>query len=134
MTVPKRYRKLPVEITAIELTQYGDFVRAVAWINENGGSAVFSPATLHIEADSLIVTTIEGNMEAGVGYFIIQGVQGEFYPCLGSIFQATYEAVEEPVSVNNLTGTGMYQGGGPDGRTALVGGAAKAIPLTSGWN
>lgn len=128
MTVPQRYRKLPVEVSAIELIQYGDFVRAVAWINENGGSAVFSPALHEGDVDSLIVTTIEGNMEAGVGYFIIQGVQGEFYPCLGSIFQATYEAVEAPVSPESLTGTGMHQGGRPDGRKSLMGGAAVALP------
>lgn len=128
MTVPKKYRKLPVEITAIELTQYGDFVRAVAWINDNGGSAVFSPALREGDVDSLIVTTIEGNMEAGVGWFIIRGVKGEFYPCDGDIFRLSYEAVEEPVSVENLTGTGMYQGGRPDGRKSLVGGAAVALP------
>jgi len=33
-------------------------------------------------------------MEAKLGDYIIQGVQGEVYPCKPDIFEATYEAVE----------------------------------------
>ena len=128
MTEPKRYRKLPVEITAIELTQYGDFVRAVKWVNDNGGRAVFSPA-MQGSDDYLIIMTLEGNMEARVGWVIIQGVKGEFYPCEGEIFRLTYEAVEVPLAADALTGTGSYVSSRPDGATSLVGGAAKAVPL-----
>lgn len=129
MTEPKRYRKLPVEITAIELTQYGDFVRAVQWVNDNGGSAVFSPALREGQDDYLIIHTLEGNMEAHVGWFIIQGVKGEFYPCENEIFNLTYEAVAVP-EYDSLSGTGSYVVGRPDGRTSLVGGAALSLPIT----
>lgn len=33
-------------------------------------------------------------MEAKVGGWIIQGVQGEYYPCKPDIFESTYEKVE----------------------------------------
>jgi len=34
-------------------------------------------------------------MIANVGDWIIKGVEGEFYPCKPSIFEKTYEKVEE---------------------------------------
>lgn len=43
---------------------------------------------------SIIIPTLEGNMSAFVGDWIIKGVQGEFYPCKADIFTATYDFVE----------------------------------------
>ena len=43
---------------------------------------------------SLIIPTLEGEMEARDGDWIIRGVAGEFYPCKPDIFAATYDAVE----------------------------------------
>jgi hypothetical protein len=43
--------------------------------------------------DRLIVRTLEGDMMATDGDWIIQGVKGELYPCKPDIFAATYEAV-----------------------------------------
>ena len=128
MTEPKRYRKLPVEITAIELTQYGDFVRAAQWINDNGGSAVFAPKLSGGQDDHLVISTLEGNMEASVGWFIIQGVKGEFYPCDGEIFKLTYESVEAPPEAETVTGTYSVGRRSKSG-TSLSGGAAKAVPV-----
>lgn len=42
----------------------------------------------------LIIHTLEGDMKANVGDYIIIGVKGEQYPCKPDIFYATYEAVE----------------------------------------
>lgn len=39
----------------------------------------------------LRISTLEGEMRAEVGDWIIRGVQGEFYPCKNEIFWATYE-------------------------------------------
>lgn len=35
---------------------------------------------------------VEGTMTFGPGEWVIRGVEGEFYPCKASIFDATYEA------------------------------------------
>ena len=43
----------------------------------------------------LIIETLEGDHLAMRGDYIIQGVQGEFYPCKPDIFEATYEAVKD---------------------------------------
>ena len=40
-----------------------------------------------------IIPTLEGDMKADVGDFIITGVQGERYPCKPDIFHATYHKV-----------------------------------------
>ncbi len=48
-----------------------------------------------------IIHTLEGDMKASVGDYIITGVNGEQYPCKPDIFEKTYETVEseeEPVS------------------------------------
>lgn len=39
----------------------------------------------------LSIETLEGTMKAKPGDFIIKGVNGEFYPCDGKIFDKTYE-------------------------------------------
>jgi hypothetical protein len=47
------------------------------------------------EDGSLSIDTIEGVMLAQVGDWIIQGVEGELYPCKHSVFVATYERAPE---------------------------------------
>ena len=43
---------------------------------------------------SLVIPTLEGDMTARTGDWIIRGVKGEVYPCKPDIFEATYEAVD----------------------------------------
>ena len=42
----------------------------------------------------MIIHTLEGDMKASVGDYIITGVNGEQYPCKLDIFKKTYEPVE----------------------------------------
>ncbi len=46
------------------------------------------------QAPALILFTLEGEMKVSLNDYIIQGVDGEFYPCRESIFLKTYEVVE----------------------------------------
>lgn len=39
----------------------------------------------------LIIHTLEGDMKANVGDYIITGVNGEQYPCKPDVFELTYE-------------------------------------------
>lgn len=43
----------------------------------------------------IIIHTLEGDMTASIGDYIITGVNGEKYPCKPDIFEKTYEPVEE---------------------------------------
>lgn len=85
----KQYRKKPVVVEAFKwLTD-----KVPDWWKELEGVKI-QPST-----GSAFIPTLEGTMEAKKGDYIIQGVQGEVYPCKPEIFAATYEAtdtVQEP--------------------------------------
>lgn len=49
----------------------------------------------------LFIKTLEGTHHVSVGDYIIQGVNGELYPCKPDIFEKTYEVVDK-AAVNNL--------------------------------
>jgi len=55
----------------------------------------FTEGTARRGADGgIIIPTLEGDMIASTGDYIIKGVNGEFYPCKPDIFKKTYEEVE----------------------------------------
>jgi len=46
-----------------------------------------------IDGEALI-STLEGNLVASPGDYIIRGIDGEYYPCKPDIFNETYELLE----------------------------------------
>jgi len=44
--------------------------------------------------EEFIVETIEGDMKGKAGDYLIEGVEGELYPCDEQIFHKTYEDAE----------------------------------------
>lgn len=42
-----------------------------------------------------IIHTLEGDMKASVGDYVITGIRGEQYPCKPDIFKATYTPVKD---------------------------------------
>lgn len=43
----------------------------------------------------MVIHTLEGNMRADVGDYIITGIRGEKYPCKPDVFVRTYQEVPE---------------------------------------
>lgn len=109
-----KYRKKPVEIEALrwdgsderslEIREWAEPAVAIvdtdhikhlwdydagAYIMPNGKVIFGAP----FRERCLIVLTLEGEMVAREGDYIIRGVQGEVYPCKPDIFEATYERV-----------------------------------------
>ena len=78
-----KYRKKPVVIEAIQYK--GDNAKEII---EKFGNNFVERSTY------LLVKTLEGNMIADKGDYIIQGIKGECYPCKPDIFLETYEVVE----------------------------------------
>ena len=78
-------------------------VEAVQWLNKK---IVCPPGPLwFVEAEesniirlfghNLLINTLEGEMIANIGDWIIQGVNGEIYPCKPDIFEKTYEEIKD---------------------------------------
>ena len=42
----------------------------------------------------VVIKTLEGDMKASIGDFIMKGVNGEQYPCKPDIFEKTYEIIK----------------------------------------
>lgn len=79
-----KYRKLPVVVEAFQFTDE-DKDRVFNWITCN--------RYLYFEDGKpvLKIQTLEGDMIAQLGDWIIKGINGEFYPCKDDIFRKTYE-------------------------------------------
>ena len=81
-----KYIKKPIPITAIQWTG-----RNKADLAEfTNGRCKFCDGRV-----SIIIPTLEGDMGASDGDYIIRGVDGEFYPCRQDIFLKTYEKISE---------------------------------------
>lgn len=85
------YSKRPVMIEAKQFTTNNEIGspqmdQIVNWMNKGKGSRI----AWHNGTD-IFITTLEGEMRAVCGDWIIKGVKGEFYPCKPDIFEATYE-------------------------------------------
>lgn len=78
------YKKKPVVIEAIRFTG-SNYEEIREFIGKN---------TLCSDL-SIVIPTLEGDMVAQKGDYIIKGVHGEFYPCKPDIFNETYEVVSE---------------------------------------
>jgi len=96
-----RVRKKPVEVEAYQWNGTDDNASEIIdWILSTNGSASYtcdSKDGCYYDAVNhkhhIAIRTLEGTMNANPGDWIIQGVQGEFYPCKPDIFEATYEPV-----------------------------------------
>jgi len=96
-----KFRKKPVEIDAMQWDGTAAGSRSIIeWILGGGKSASYRCADPNRCAENdgdsphwIVIRTLEGDMSASVGDWIIRGVQGEFYPCKPDIFEATYERV-----------------------------------------
>lgn len=88
--VIRYFRKKPVVITAVQWT--GDNWPVVYMWLMKCGDGVRDPGVTCLDG-VVTVTTLEGEMKATEGDWIIQGIAGEFYPCKPHVFDATYEEV-----------------------------------------
>ena len=81
----KKYVKKPVIVEAVQYT--GDNVEEILQFVSAG-----TRETEKTE-NGIIIHTLEGDMLASVGDYIIRGVHGEHYPCKPDIFVQTYSEV-----------------------------------------
>jgi hypothetical protein len=103
--MPKKYRKKPVEIDALQLRwdtweamcdhagvgKLEDGKPMGCWLDENGNGT--DEPRPDVNRIGMWIPTLEGLMLARQDDYVIKGVKGELYPCKPDIFEATYEEV-----------------------------------------
>lgn len=94
-----KYRKKPVVIEAVQLKDdYDSIYSAIEFVDNIDMSTSSIGANACIEEvkekEGIIIHTLEGDMKASFGDYVIKGVNGEFYPCKTDIFEKTYELVD----------------------------------------
>lgn len=84
-----KFRKKPVVIEAV-LWNGTQVSEVTEWISD----ALHNDTIMRF-GDKVIIKTLEGNMIANPGDYIIKGVKGELYPCKPDIFEQTYEPIKD---------------------------------------
>jgi hypothetical protein len=103
------FRKKPVEVSAWPLMtagrdEHGREIMRIAWPEWVSGALasgrmqfVYAKDGARERIVGATIATLEGEMRADLGDWVIRGVTGEIYPCKPDIFEATYEQVTPPV-------------------------------------
>ena len=81
-----KFVKKPIPIDAVQWTGY-NFDEIAKFIKDNH--------PVITDTNNLLISTLEGEMKASIGSWIIRGPKGEYYPCRGDIFEETYEPISE---------------------------------------
>lgn len=84
-----KFRKKPVVIEAV-LWNGTQVSEVTEWISD----ALHNDTIMRF-GDKVVIKTLEGNMIANPGDYIIKGVKGELYPCKPDIFEQTYESIKD---------------------------------------
>ncbi len=106
-----KYRKKPVVIEAFRFK----IDKAMPdWFNEK---RITNEIVTHDDG-TVEIKTLEGMMKANKGDYIIQGVNGEIYPCKPDIFEKTYDEVVSEMTPrealeDNYLGEFMCECGSP---------------------
>lgn len=79
-----KFRTKPCEIEAMKWT--GRNVAEIMRFVKNESAIITNGV--------LIIKTLEGDMVASTGDYIIRGLRGEYYPCKPDVFQKKYEPCE----------------------------------------
>ncbi len=84
-----KYTKKPVTVEAIQWDNTDVKSRTVVleWLMTKNAPFTFKEGLL-------LINTLEGEMTVSHLDFVIEGIQGEFYPCKPDIFESCY--IKEP--------------------------------------
>lgn len=110
-TLVDTYISRPVRIKAVQWDGTEEAALGLcAWADshQGSGSTVYLPAeearATDMSGDTVrpargprvVVGTLEGNLELQPGSWLIQGTEGEFYPCKDTVFQRKYAVPVNP--------------------------------------
>lgn len=55
----------------------------------------YTEGLIEFEADRITIATLEGVMTGWRDWYLIRGIEGEWYPCDGDIYARSYEEVRQ---------------------------------------
>lgn len=87
-----KYRKKPVVIDAFQWLPNASANDIPDWFYQN---VLRTDDVIDEDTGLVTIRTLEGDMQAQPGDYIIRGVAGEIYPCKPDIFRQTYEPVND---------------------------------------
>lgn len=95
-----KFRKKPVIIEAMQFIPIdlnGDINKHLVYAEEFDDWMIANQGNnkCRYVGNTVVIQTLEGDMTASAGDWIIKGVKGEMYPCKPDIFLATYEAIND---------------------------------------
>ena len=91
-----KYRKKPVVIDAWKICDANmQMIRTLVAVHNIGTLYEQWDCESMINRYTLVIHTLEGDMKASNGDYLVKGVKGEFYAVKEDIFKQTYEVVEE---------------------------------------
>lgn len=85
-----KFKKKPIVVEAIQYDGTENSVVEILQLKETTNSS----RSILVDAEFLLIHTLEGVMRADKGDWIIKGVNGELYPCKPDIFEKTYDPAE----------------------------------------
>ena len=85
-----RYKTKPCEIEALLFEDSDESVCSIIEFTKGK----FRPYGTPEHYEYAIVKTLEGDMTAQIGDYIIRELRGEYYPCKPDVFVKKYELVE----------------------------------------
>jgi hypothetical protein len=94
-----KFRKRPVEVMALQWegsdTKPLDDFLGLHWTRADARDVPWD----HEDDEQVVIYSVVEKtwIPCPVGWWIIRGVAGEFYPCEPTIFLKTYDHVEEPI-------------------------------------
>ena len=75
----KKYRKIPHIVEAVQILERKNY-------NYLGVICL---------SNDWIISTLEGRMMAKYGDYLVRGIEGEYYPVKKSIFEKSYEEIQD---------------------------------------
>lgn len=99
MSAPVAVIKKPLEVEAIQFVDRESGSAILDWVGDQGN---LTPRMMLADnnAYSIEIPTLEGVMVAPIGWWIIKGIKGEFYPCAPDVFEQSYQLKAEALHLN----------------------------------
>lgn len=85
-------RKKPIVVEAIQLKE-SNLISVFDFFGESKNYPECKIGGINPETGKFMIKTLEGDMVANIGDWIIKGVNDEFYPCKPDIFKKIYDII-----------------------------------------